>query len=255
MARIVYTFLLLFLLGCAGQDCVSTLETLNSQGLDQAQSARVAEWAFETNITSATSDSAVVADELFESWSLNATSQTAVCRARCATATLCRQVMLFSRTDLSSNASVREQLTETVPQMEAIYASSRICLSSGTCMHIADVERAFRTEKNLTALSELWTAWHATARPMRPYYRKYVSLSNIGAVENGYSDEGAFWRSWYDMSPADFEAQIDALWAAVKPLYSSLHNFVRRRLVARLGPSIVDAGGALRAVRVSTAAF
>ncbi len=51
-----------------------------------------------------------------------------------------------------------------------------------------------------------------------------------GAREIGFSDLGALWRSGYDMTPAQFEADTERLWTQVKPLYDELHCYVRGRL-------------------------
>ena len=65
---------------------------------------------------------------------------------------------------------------------------------------------------------------------MRDRFKRYVELGNKGAREIGFTDLGALWRSGYDMSPADFEAETERLWGQVKPLYDKLHCYVRSRL-------------------------
>ncbi len=76
-------------------------------------------------------------------------------------------------------------------------------------------------------LLEAWTGWHSVAPPMRDEYQRLVELANEGARELGYKDTGALWRSKYDMEPDAFAAELDRLWGQVKPLYESLHCYVR----------------------------
>ena len=64
---------------------------------------------------------------------------------------------------------------------------------------------------------------------MRDKYTRYAELGNKGAQEIGFADMGALWRSGYDMTPAEFEADIERLWQEVKPLYDDLHCYVREK--------------------------
>ena len=48
---------------------------------------------------------------------------------------------------------------------------------------------------------------------MKDKYARYVELANEGAKEIGFADVGALWRAGYDMTPADFEADVERLWA------------------------------------------
>jgi peptidyl-dipeptidase A len=38
------------------------------------------------------------------------------------------------------------------------------------------------------------------------------------------------WRSNYDMTPDEFNTEIERLWAQVRPFYVSLHAYVRTKL-------------------------
>src|SRR5688500_13288983 len=91
-------------------------------------------------------------------------------------------------------------------------------------------------------LFEVWRGWHPVSPPMRDSYTRYVSLMNEGARELGYRDVGAMWRSKYDMPPDAFGAEIDRLWGQVKPLYDSLHCFVRWNLTNKYGADVVAPG-------------
>ena len=63
--------------------------------------------------------------------------------------------------------------------------------------------------------------------PMKKDYPRFVELSNKGATRAGFTDTGAMWRGKYDMPPEAFAKEIDRLWDQLRPLYVSLHAYVR----------------------------
>ncbi len=74
-----------------------------------------------------------------------------------------------------------------------------------------------------------------------------MELSNKGARELGFKDTGALWRSKYDMPPDDFAKELDRLWEQVRPLYLSLHTYVRTKLREKYGPDAVPEKGPIPA--------
>jgi peptidyl-dipeptidase A len=54
------------------------------------------------------------------------------------------------------------------------------------------------------------------------------------------------WRSKYDMPPDAFSKEVDRLWEQVRPLYASLHAYVRSRLREKYG-DVVPASGPIPA--------
>jgi peptidyl-dipeptidase A len=58
---------------------------------------------------------------------------------------------------------------------------------------------------------------------------------------------GAMWRSEYDMPPDAFAREVDRLWGQVRPLYLSLHAYVRRKLREQYGAEAVPAQGPIPA--------
>src|ERR1017187_1134500 len=94
--------------------------------------------------------------------------------------------------------------------------------------------RAETTQK-AAELDAVGAGWHAVGKPMRGDYARLADLSNQGARELGYADTGALWRSQYDMTPEEFQADIERLWTQVEPLYRELHTYVRRKLTEKYG--------------------
>ena len=91
------------------------------------------------------------------------------------------------------------------------------------------------TSTNPAELLDVWKGWHTISPPMRKDFARFVELSNKGAVELGFKDTGAMWRSKYDMPPDDFSKELDRLWDQVRPLYLSLHAYVRTKLHEKYG--------------------
>ena len=91
----------------------------------------------------------------------------------------------------------------------------------------------------------MWTSWHDNVgRPMRGDYARMVEIANDGAKELGYADTGAMWRSKYDMTPDEFAAMNDRLWAEVEAALrraallraDQAQREIRRRRAARDRP-------------------
>jgi peptidyl-dipeptidase A len=55
------------------------------------------------------------------------------------------------------------------------------------------------------------------------------------------------WRAGYDMPADDFAREADRIWEQVKPLYLSLHAYVRTRLSEHYGGTLVPPGGKIPA--------
>ena len=81
---------------------------------------------------------------------------------------------------------------------------------------------------------------------MRKDFPRFVELANKGARELGFKDTGAMWRSKYDMPADDFAREVDRLWEQVRPLYVSLHSYVRWKLREKYG-DVVPANGPIPA--------
>ncbi len=132
-----------------------------------------------------------------------------------------------------------EELTRILAGMEGTYGKGKYCPNGpASCKDLEQLSKFMIDNRDPKQLLDAWTGWHAIARPMRKDFARYVELSNKGARELGFKDNGAMWRSQYDMSPEDFSKEIDRLWDQVKPLYLSLHAYVRARLHAKYGDAV-----------------
>jgi peptidyl-dipeptidase A len=142
------------------------------------------------------------------------------------------------------------ELTQIATRMEARYGEGKYCppgAAPDKCLNIQDITRIFAESRDPKRLQEVWTGWRTISPPMKNDYARFVQLSNEGARELGYPDTGTFWRMKYDMPPQEFSAELDRLWGQVRPLYESLHCYVRARLSQKYGASVVPPNGPIPA--------
>jgi peptidyl-dipeptidase A len=145
------------------------------------------------------------------------------------------------------DAKESEELTRIVSGMEGTYGKGKYCPSGPeSCKDLEELSKILAESRDPKALKDAWAGWHAISKPMRQDFVRYVELANKGARQLGFQDNGAMWRSKYDMAPDDFAKELDRLWEQVKPLYLSLHAYVRNRLREKYGDA-VPAGGAIPA--------
>jgi peptidyl-dipeptidase A len=144
-----------------------------------------------------------------------------------------------------------EELSRLVASMQSAYGKASYTPDSGPNagekLAEPDMTRILAESRDPAQLADIWQGWRTLSPPMRGDYQRFVELSNEGARELGYADTGALWRSGYDMPPDAFAAELDRLWEQVRPLYVSLHAYVRARLLEKYGPGIVPADGPIPA--------
>lgn len=150
-----------------------------------------------------------------------------------------------------NNPREREELTRIASKLEGTYGQGKYCPKTGPyagkCLGQSEMEEAFATTRDPEVLKDLWVGWRTISPPLRQPFSRLVELSNKGAREIGFRDTGALWRSNYDMTPEQFTQDVHRLWDQVRPLYASLHTYVRRKLVEKYGQQAITSGGIIRA--------
>ena len=139
----------------------------------------------------------------------------------------------------------RSELADIMARMEAAYGEGKYCIKrdgKDFCRNIDALTETMVNSRNYDELTEAWSGWHTVGRSMRKDYARFVELANEGARELGYADAGAMWRSGYDMSPEDFDKEVERLWGQVKPLYDQMHCYARTQLAKKYGEDKVPAG-------------
>jgi peptidyl-dipeptidase A len=151
---------------------------------------------------------------------------------------------LAAPTDPAESAEV----TRLASSLEGAYGKGKYCPAAGKpCLDIEAVTRIMATSTDPAEVLDAWRGWHTISPPMRKDFQRFVELSNKGARELGFKDTGAMWRSKYDMPADDFSKELDRLWEQVRPLYLSLHAYVRNKLREKYGPDVVPASGPIPA--------
>ena len=133
--------------------------------------------------------------------------------------------------------------------LEAAYGKGKWCKDAAkpeTCLDIEKISEILATSRDEKRVREVWEGWHTISVPMRKDYMRFVELSNKGARELGFADTGALWRLKYDMPADEFTKEVDRLWDQVRPLYLSLHAYVRMKLRGKYG-DLVPADGPIPA--------
>ncbi|KAA0252291.1 MAG: peptidase M2 family protein [Acidobacteria bacterium] len=142
-----------------------------------------------------------------------------------------------------SDAKKGAELARIVAGMEGAYGKGKWCPEGpASCMDLETISRKMAGSRDPKELLALWKGWHAIAPPIKDDYVRFVELANEGARELGFADTGAMWRSKYDMPPDAFAKELDRLWEQVKPLYLSLHAYVRWKLREKYGDLVPEQG-------------
>jgi peptidyl-dipeptidase A len=142
-----------------------------------------------------------------------------------------------------SDPKENAELAGIVAGMESAYSTGKYCPGGeAPCVDLQEISDTMARSRDASQLAALWRGWHATAPPLRDEFARYVELANKGARELGFADTGAMWRSKYDTQPDDFAREVDRLWSQVKPLYDSLHCYVRSNLARTYGSTLVQEG-------------
>ena len=145
------------------------------------------------------------------------------------------------------DAKEAAELTRIQASMEGAYGKGKYCAAPDNCIDLEEITRIMATNRDPARLLEVWRGWHSIAPPIRKDYTRFVELSNKGAKQLGFADTGAMWRSKYDMPPDQFAREVDRLWEQVKPLYVSLHAYVRWKLREKYGADAVPERGPIPA--------
>src|SRR5688572_1414231 len=146
-----------------------------------------------------------------------------------------------------SDPKESEEVTQIAARMEGIYGKGKYCREKAppgkeACIDLQEITRIMANSRNEAELKDVWRGWRTISPPIRKDYQRFVELANKGARELGFPDSGAMWRSKYDMPPAAFAREVDRLWEQVRPLYVSLHAYVRTRLRAQYKDAVPERG-------------
>ena len=192
-----------------------------------------ANWVRSTYITEDTAIIASAASEKYSAWHSTMVKQALAYEGQELDPSTRRAIELLklgTAAPAPNDAAKRKELAEITTELEGIYGAGEYCRSDNECLPGSELEELMRQARDYDELLEYWEGWRRVAVPMRDKYARFVELANEGANQLGYADLGEMWKSNYDMSPVEFEAESAKLWEQVKPLYDELHCHVRAKL-------------------------
>jgi peptidyl-dipeptidase A len=148
-----------------------------------------------------------------------------------------------------SDPAEQKELAQVLASLDGDYGKGKWCPEGekGKCLDVTAVGALMATSRDADELKRAWIGWHAVGAPMRQRYARMAELGDKGSRELGFADAGALWRSNYDMPADDFAKEVDRLWEQLRPLYLSLHAYVRGQLAKKYGNEAVAANGPIPA--------
>jgi len=148
-----------------------------------------------------------------------------------------------------NDPALQKELAQVLASLDGDYGKGKWCPegAGGKCLDVTAVGKLMATSRDATELQRAWIGWHAVGAPMRQRFTRMVELGDRGARELGFADAGALWRSNYDMPADDFTKETDRLWEQLRPLYLSLHAYVRGQLAKKYGKDVVPPNGPIPA--------
>jgi peptidyl-dipeptidase A len=162
-----------------------------------------------------------------------------------------KMLLLKLATSFPAPADPKEQkeLAQIMASLDGDYGKGKWCPGTdpAKCLDVTAISKLMATSRDPEELKRAWLGWHAIGAPMRLRYARMVELGDKGSRELGFADAGALWRSNYDMPPDDFAQELDRLWGQLRPLYLSLHAYVRGQLAKKYGKDIAPTNGPIPA--------
>ncbi len=240
-----------------GADAATFVEQAGAELADLAERAGRAQWVQQNFITHDTEILAAQANEKVISRAVELAKEAKLFDGVEAEPLVRRQLEIMKRAitlPAPADPALTKELTAIAAAMDSSYGSATWCPegvqpgdpeaeAEAECRDVTDYTRIFAESRDARELAQAWLQWHGTARPIRDDYQRFVELADQGARELGYADLGAMWRSNYDLAPDAFAAELDRLWGQVRPLYESLHCYVRSKLSEHYGAEVVPASG------------
>ena len=231
------------------EDARAFIEESEAKLLKLSVDASRASWVQSTFITDDTEILAAQANEKL----IAASAEDAKKAARFASLSLSPEVsrkiaLLKNSLTLAAPADPKksEELTRIAAALEGAYGKGKYCPPGKECLDLEEITKIMAESRDANQLYDVWQGWHTIGPPLKPQFERYVVLANEGARELGFADTGAMWRSKYDMPPDALAKELDRLWEQVKPLYVSLHAYVRWKLREKYG-AVVPADGPIPA--------
>ena len=218
-----------------------------------ANAASRADWVMATNITHDTEAISQEANQRFTEAAVAAAKRAATFDGVKTAPEVARKLKLLKValvTPAPTGAKESGEVAELKARLEGTYGKGKYTRTKDgkeETLDLGELSNILVKSRDPLEMEEAWAGWHSIAKPMKQDFVRFVELQNKGARQLGFKDTGALWRSKYDMAPDAFAKEVDRLWEQVKPLYLSLHAYVRKRLRETYGPNVVPEKGPIPA--------
>jgi peptidyl-dipeptidase A len=212
--------------------------------------AQRAAWVEENFITADTEQIAADAGEQANTLSTELAKKSARFDGVKLPAVMARKMLLLklaSGFPAPNNPKEQKELAQVLASLDGDYGRGKWCPEAAKCLDVTAIEKLMATSRDPEELKRAWIGWHAVGAPMRERYARMAELGDKGSRELGFADAGALWRSNYDMPPDAFAKELDRLWEQLRPLYLSLHAYVRGQLGKKYGNDVVPPKGPIPA--------
>ena len=212
-----------------------------------------AEWANATDITDEHEAAAAAANEKVLAYTAQAIKDAQKFKdvedADADTKRMLKLLSVSTSMPAPADAAKTKKLAEIAASLGSMYGKGKYCKGEGEkdCKDLGQLSDIMAESRDYDELLEAWKGWRTISVPMRSMYQEFVALTNEGAKEIGFANTGEVWRSGYDMTPAEFEKEMERLWQQVRPLYEQLHCHVRAKLAEKYGEDKVPKDGLIPA--------
>ena len=233
-------------------DASAFMDAAESRLFDLGVKASRAQWVQENFITDDTEEIAAEGNEELNAVSAELSKKAHEFDGLTLQPVLARKMLLLKLATLfpaPSDPKEQKELAQVQASLGGDYGKGKWCPqgAKGKCLDVTAVGKLMAESRDPEELKRAWIGWHAIGAPMRQRYARMVELGDRGSQELGFADAGALWRSNYDMPPDQFAKELDRLWEQLRPLYLSLHAYVRGQLAKKYGKDVVPANGPIPA--------
>ncbi|XP_048587927.1 angiotensin-converting enzyme [Nematostella vectensis] len=206
------------------------LDEHNRRAPFEYRNSELALWNYETNLTDFNQALKTQASLAFSMFTQSALVNASKFDANKLSEDTKRQIKLIAASASPKNPADIKRKSELNSQMDKIYSSGKVKDANGEMLSLnPDLYKILAESRDYERLLFVWKGWRDAVGPaIRPLYQQFVDISNKGAKENGWKDNGEYWRSSYEVE--NLERIAEGLYSDLKPLYQELHAYVRYKL-------------------------
>ena len=220
------------------------MDKAEAELLDLTNEAQRAAWLQETDITD---DTESIAAKAGERLALR-TNQIVIEARRFDKLTLppdlARKFMLLRLNGSPTDPKLVAELTQVAASLDGMYGKGKYCANTAPsnketdkskCLGIEELDVLMAKSRDPKELLGYWQGWHTISPPMRDKYARLSRAIQQRRRRVRLQGHRRPLRSGYDMTPAEFSAELERTWAQLQPLYQELHAYVRYKLIQKYG--------------------